>query len=353
MAGESALDAEVDSPRGLVQSRAGAGAASRHRELHAARTRRPTAALRDSPYSRAYRLALELTAGEDTTYDAVKAVENYLQRDYRYSERPPSADLPLAAFLFEDKIGYCQQFSGAMALLLRMSGIPVRVAAGFSPGSFNRDSGEYRVRDLDAHSWVEVYFEGIGWVPFDPTPTAAPAESQSSGFGATSAAARRRGGGALAHAARPRPSAPPAATPARATPAEMGEPGGRWRSSWLVGGRRARARSASYARAAGGSAGDMADAQLAELRRALVRLGFSLPAATTLLGLERRLGRSVGPAAARYAAALRAHRFDPRAPEGPGLAERRALRRELSARGGLSARVRGLLAIPPGGPRPL
>ena len=61
----------------------------------------------------------------------------------------------------------------------------------------------------------------------------------------------------------------------------------------------------------------MADAQLAELRRALVRLGFSLPAATTLLGLERRLDRSVGPAAARYAAALRAHRFDPRAPEGP------------------------------------
>ena len=97
----------------------------------------------------------------------------------------------------------------------------------------------------------------------------------------------------------------------------------------------------------------MADAQLAELRRALVRLGFSLPAATTLLGLERRLDRSVGPAAARYAAALRAHRFDPRAPEGPGLAERRALRRELSSRGGLPARVRGLLAIPPGGPRPL
>ena len=77
------------------------------------------------------------------------------------------------------------------------------------------------------------------------------------------------------------------------------------------------------------------------------------PAATTLLGLERRLGRTVGPAAAGYAAALRAHRFDPRAPAGAGVAERRALRRELTARGGLSARVRGLFAIPPGGPRPL
>ena len=309
------------------------------------------AALRGSPYGRAYRLAIDLTAGEATTYDAVKAVENHLQRDFRYSERPPSAEVPLAAFLFEDKIGYCQQFSGAMALLLRMSGIPARVAAGFSPGSFNRDSGEYRVRDLDAHSWVEVYFEGIGWVPFDPTPTAAPAESQSSGFGATSAARADAGevSSRSSVAASERASGGDAA-------AGDGDGGGRawWPPALLV-------LLAGVAAAAGRFVrtrrkrlgGDMADAQLAELRRALVRLGFSLPAATTLLGLEHRLERSVGPAAARYAAGLRAHRFDPRAPAGPGLADRRALRRELSARGGLPARVRGLLAIPPGGPRPL
>ena len=89
---------------------------------------------------------------------------------FTYSERPPDHEYPLEAFLFEDKIGYCQQFSGAMALMLRMSGIPARVVSGFSPGSLNRDSGEYRVRDLDAHSWVEVYFNDIGWVTFDPTP---------------------------------------------------------------------------------------------------------------------------------------------------------------------------------------
>ena len=94
------------------------------------------------------------------------------------------------------------------------------------------------------------------------------------------------------------------------------------------------------------------EAQLAELRSALIRLGFSFPAATTLLGLERRLGRSVGPDSARYAAALRAHRFDPRAPDAPGPSERRALRRELSGRSP-RARLRGLVAIPPGGPRPL
>ena len=309
------------------------------------------AALRASAYGRAYRLALELTAGEETTYDAVKAVENYLQRDFRYSERPPSRDVPLDGFLFEDKIGYCQQFSGAMALLLRMSGIPARVAAGFSPGSFNRDTGEYRVRDLDAHSWVEVYFEGIGWVPFDPTPTAAPAESQSSGFGATSAARADAG------EVRSRSSAAASERAAGGDAATAdGDEGGLpwWPPALLLLAAAIAAAAMRFVRTRRRRlGGDMADAQLAELRRALVRLGFSLPAATTLLGLERRLERAVGPAAARYAAGLRAHRFDPRAPAGPGLAERRALRRELSARGGLPARVRGLLAIPPGGPRPL
>src|SRR3954451_5903774 len=75
-----------------------------------------------------------------------------------------------------------------MALMLRMVGIPARVAAGFAPGSLNRDSGEFRVRDLDAHAWVEVYFNGIGWVTFDPTPPAAPAQSRTSGLGAPTAA---------------------------------------------------------------------------------------------------------------------------------------------------------------------
>jgi hypothetical protein len=64
------------------------------------------------------------------------------------------------------------------------------------------------------------------------------------------------------------------------------------------------------------------------------------------------LGRAAGPASASYAGGLRAHRYDPRAPSAPGAADRRALRRELTARTGLLGRLRGLLAIPPGGPRP-
>jgi transglutaminase-like putative cysteine protease len=311
-----------------------------------------TRALEASRYARTYRLASRITSGQATTYDAVKAMENYLQRNYRYSERPPSAVLPLDAFLFEDKIGYCQQFSGAMALMLRLEGIPARVAAGFSPGSYNRDSGEYRVRDLDAHSWVEVWFNGIGWVPFDPTPAAAPAESQASGLAAVSAAGgaagevrsrsqgdalSERAGGAGAGAADPR-EAGRAWWILLLVPAAGGAGFAAWRTL------RRRRRLARC---------DLAEAQVAELRSALVRLGFSVPAATTLLALERRLARTVGPASARYAAGLRAHRYDPSAPAAPRLSERRAVRRELTARGGPLARLRGVLAIPPAGPRPL
>ena len=95
---------------------------------------------------------------------------------------------------------------------------------------------------------------------------------------------------------------------------------------------------------------ELADVQLSELRRALVRLGWELPESTTLLGLEGRLGRLAGPSSKAYAGALRAHRYDPRAPAGPPLQERRAVRRELS-RGGIVERLRGLVAIPPGAPR--
>jgi hypothetical protein len=99
-------------------------------------------------------------------------------------------------------------------------------------------------------------------------------------------------------------------------------------------------------------AAELAEAQLAELRRALTWLDWDVPANTTLLTLEGRLGRAAGPAAARYAAALRAYRYDPSAPGAPSLGERRALRRDLTARTGLRGRLVGLAAIPPGGPRP-
>ncbi len=71
-------------------------------------------------------------------------------------------------FLFDSKTGYCEQFAGAMALMARTLGIPARVALGFLPGTFEED--KYVVRMHDMHAWPELYFEGVGWVPFEPTP---------------------------------------------------------------------------------------------------------------------------------------------------------------------------------------
>ena len=91
------------------------------------------------------------------------------------SDPPPRRGARSPPFLTEDKAGYCQQYSGAMALLLRMGGVPARVSTGFSPGTLDRESGEYVVRDTDAHSWVEAYLAPYGWVTFDPTPPIGPA----------------------------------------------------------------------------------------------------------------------------------------------------------------------------------
>ncbi len=309
------------------------------------------AVLRSSEYARMYELTQELTADATTSYEVVKAIERHLQENYRYSERVPTRPLPLNGFLFEERRGYCQHFSGAMALMLRMAGIPARVAAGFSPGSFNTDTGEYRVRDLDAHSWVEVWFTGIGWVPFDPTPAASPAESQSSAAGTSAAAAdageidalRRQGVAAERADANPTLSSgdggPDWVVPVLLLLLLGGLAGAGF---WVT-------RRVQRLHALGPS--ERSEAQLAELRRALRRLGWDVPARTTLLALERRLGRSAGPASEAYAGALRAARFDPRAPAGPDLTARRAVRRELS-RGSAGDRLRGLFAMPPGGPRP-
>jgi transglutaminase-like putative cysteine protease len=306
--------------------------------------------LRDSPYARMYEQAIQLTQTQPTAYDAVKRVETWLQDNFTYSERVPTHRYPLMGFLYEDERGYCQQFSGAMALMLRMAGIPARVAAGFSPGSYNKDSREYRVRDLDAHSWVEVWFTGIGWIPFDPTPVRSPAQSQSSALAASAAAPR--GGEQL----QVRGDLSADASGGSGAAGDEGDGGGfllpglilllvvlpLGGAALLIGRRVSRLRSLAP--------DAVAEAQLSELRRALVRLGWDLPASTTLLALERRLGRFAGPASQAYAGALRANRYDKRAPTAPGLRERRALRRELS-RGSVYDRLRGLVAIPPGAPR--
>jgi transglutaminase-like putative cysteine protease len=105
-----------------------------------------------------------------TPYQAVLALESWFRGPtFRYEEQPARAQgPPLAAFVMRTKEGYCQHYAGAMALMLRMLGIPARVAVGFTSGT--RKDGKWVVSDHEAHAWVEAWFAGHGWVPFDPTP---------------------------------------------------------------------------------------------------------------------------------------------------------------------------------------
>jgi transglutaminase-like putative cysteine protease len=103
--------------------------------------------------SRTYALSREFAKGSRTPEDYVERVLAHLSTDdYTSPEVPPKSASTLDGFLFDAKAGYCQQYSGAMALLLRMAGIPARVVTGFSTGATDTKTGEYIVRDFDAHS---------------------------------------------------------------------------------------------------------------------------------------------------------------------------------------------------------
>ena len=116
-------------------------------------------------------LALELTADQPTPYDRAKAIETYLRKI------PYTLDLPYPPqnrdltdyFLFDLRKGYCDYYATAMVVLARAAGIPARLAVGYATGEYNLNSGRFFVTQADAHSWVEVYFPEIGWVPFEPT----------------------------------------------------------------------------------------------------------------------------------------------------------------------------------------
>jgi len=121
---------------------------------------------------RIMKLADEITASASNNYDKAVALERYLRTHYAYTlelPRTPHSD-PLAHFLFERKKGHCEYFASSMAVMLRAVHIPSRLVTGFRGGEFNDVTGQYVVRASDAHSWVEVYFPGSGWVSFDPTP---------------------------------------------------------------------------------------------------------------------------------------------------------------------------------------
>nr|WP_249435944.1 transglutaminase domain-containing protein [Paenibacillus sp. Marseille-Q4541] len=119
-------------------------------------------------------LAASITSGTNNRYDAVMSVSRYLKTNYTYTlnTRVPGIDKDFVDdFLFVTKKGYCNHFSTAMVILLRSEGIPARYVQGFAPGERDeQQSGKYTVTQADAHSWVEVYFPGAGWFPFEATP---------------------------------------------------------------------------------------------------------------------------------------------------------------------------------------
>jgi protein-glutamine gamma-glutamyltransferase len=119
-------------------------------------------------------LARKLSEGTTNPYDAVMAMNEHLKETYPYDLSIPPQHEEMDAveyFLFEQRRGYCEQFSSSLAVMARSLGIPARVATGYVPGEYNPFTGLYEVRASDAHAWVEVYFPGYGWSTFDPTPS--------------------------------------------------------------------------------------------------------------------------------------------------------------------------------------
>ncbi|ARI78602.1 transglutaminase TgpA family protein [Halobacillus mangrovi] len=139
--------------------------------------------LPDNLPNRVRNLASQIVEGEDNRYDRAKAVESYFSSNgFEYS----TTDVPVPRenqdyvdqFLFESQLGYCDNFSTSMVVMLRSEGIPARWVKGFTGGeridTTQSEDGEevknvYEVTSGNAHSWVEVYFPDIGWVPFEPT----------------------------------------------------------------------------------------------------------------------------------------------------------------------------------------
>jgi len=296
-----------------------------------------TRLITSSPYRAAYALARRLAARSTTPYAFVSSVQHYLSKGYSYNEDPPVTRYPLASFLFSNKQGYCQQFSGAMAMLLRMGGIPARVAAGFTQGTLDATSHQWVVTDIDAHAWVEAWFPRYGWVRFDPTPASAPARGGKTALPIIKSLDNASGSGAAA------PRRDIGAAPTTTTPRHVGAGGGV--SPWLIVAAVAllAALAAAAIRILLGAPGST-DELLVELERALARTRRPLPAGATLSSLEHRFRSS--PDAVAYVRSLRLARYGGQSTK-PSADQRRALRHELREGLGFVGRARAWWALPP------
>jgi transglutaminase-like putative cysteine protease len=115
--------------------------------------------------------AQQIIAGQPTLFDRALALQRYFRdpnSGFRYTTTPSVHGNPITSFL-QSKAGFCQQFAGTYAVMARLVGLPTRVVVGFTPGTVTSADGTRSVTNRDAHAWPEVYFDGIGWVRFEPT----------------------------------------------------------------------------------------------------------------------------------------------------------------------------------------
>lgn len=121
---------------------------------------------------RVQELAQSAVEGIESDYDRATAIKQAIESRVKYNLNAPAIPEgkdPVDTFLFETREGYCDLFATAMAQMARAVGMPSRVATGFWPNGEPNSDGYYVIRESDYHMWAEIYFEGVGWMPFDPT----------------------------------------------------------------------------------------------------------------------------------------------------------------------------------------
>jgi hypothetical protein len=129
-------------------------------------------ALPETITDRTSQLAAQLASGQASDFDTALVIEDYVRSTIAYNEEidPPPADQDVVDYvLFDSREGYCEYYASAMAVLLRAEGIPSRVVGGYFPAPFDVNEGGHLYREKNAHLWVEAFFPGYGWIPFEPT----------------------------------------------------------------------------------------------------------------------------------------------------------------------------------------
>ena len=149
---------------------------------------------------RVVELAQQVTAGADTDYDRIRALEGWMDDNTEYSLDAPLSPQGVDVvdhFLFDSRLGWCEQIASSLVVMARSVGIPARLATGFIPGEYDQAGGRFVVRERDAHAWAEVWFPETGWVTFDPTAEVPLAGTEEATPGAAAIDWREVGGAAL------------------------------------------------------------------------------------------------------------------------------------------------------------